>query len=57
MKTKKNNTASWSENTFTQLNYPLVRRMNWWKNQSVHEDKGGSFNLNLYIAVCEAKLK
>jgi hypothetical protein len=21
----------------------------WWRNQSIHEDKGGNFNLELYL--------
>ena len=38
-----------TENTFTQTTFSLKRKMNWWREQSVEGDKGGSFNLNLYL--------
>ena len=45
------------ENEFTPLNYPLVRRMHWWRMKSFNEDKGGSFNVELYLSYCEAKFR
>jgi hypothetical protein len=38
-----------TENQFTQTTFSLKRKMNWWREQSVEGDKGGSFNLNLYL--------
>ena len=38
-----------TENTFTQTTFSLKRKMNWWREQSVKGDKGGSFNLELYL--------
>jgi hypothetical protein len=43
------------QNTFTPVRYPIVRIMNFWKNKSSNEDKGGSFNLKLYLDFCEAQ--
>jgi hypothetical protein len=40
------------ENKFIPLRKNIVKSMNWWKNQSlpgVYKDKGGSFNLELYM--------
>ena len=37
------------ENEFTQTTFSLKRKMNWWREQSVEGDKGGSFNLELYL--------
>ena len=45
------------ENEFTPLNYPLMRRIHWWRKQSMEEDKGGSFNIELYMQYCEAKFQ
>ena len=41
------------ENEFTQTTFSLKRKMNWWREQSVEGDKGGSFNLNLYLDYLE----
>jgi hypothetical protein len=38
-----------AENTFIQTTFSLKRKMNWWREQSVEGDKGGSFNLELYL--------
>jgi hypothetical protein len=38
-----------TENQFTQTTFSLKRKINWWREQSVEGDKGGSFNLNLYL--------
>jgi hypothetical protein len=38
-----------TENQFTQTTFSLKRKMNWWREQSCEGDKGGSFNLNLYL--------
>ena len=37
------------ENEFIQTTFSLKRKMNWWREQSVEGDKGGSFNLELYL--------
>ena len=37
------------ENEFTQTTFSLKRKMNWWREKSVEGDKGGSFNLELYL--------
>ena len=42
-----------SENTFTQTTFSLKRKMNWWREQSSEGDKGGSFNLELYLDYLE----
>ena len=41
------------ENEFTQTTFSLKRKMNWWREQSVEGDKGGSFNLELYLDYLE----
>jgi hypothetical protein len=38
------------------MNYQITRMMNWWGNKSFSRDKGGSFNLQHYLKVCEYKL-
>jgi hypothetical protein len=45
------------ENEFIPLNYPLVRKIHWWRKQSMQEDKGGSFDVQLYMQYCEAKFQ
>jgi hypothetical protein len=45
------------ENEFIPLNYPLVRKIHWWRKQSIQEDKGGSFDVQLYMQYCEAKFQ
>jgi hypothetical protein len=42
-----------AENTFTQTTFSLKRKMNWWREQSSEGDKGGSFNLELYLDYLE----
>jgi hypothetical protein len=37
------------ENEFIQTTFSLKRKMNWWREQSVEGDKGGTFNLELYL--------
>ena len=37
------------ENEFIQTTFSLKRKMNWWREQSCEGDKGGSFNLELYL--------
>jgi hypothetical protein len=39
------------------LRIPLIAQIKWWKDQSTIQDKGGSFNLDLYMQICEFKLK
>jgi hypothetical protein len=55
MNNTKKNTKK--ENEFTPLNYPLVRKIHWWRKQSMQEDKGGSFDVKLYMQYCEAKFQ
>jgi hypothetical protein len=38
------------------MNYQITRMMNWWGKKSFSKDKGGSFNLQHYLKVCEYKL-
>jgi hypothetical protein len=38
-----------TENKFTQTTFSLKRKMLWWREQSCEGDKGGSFNLELYL--------
>jgi hypothetical protein len=51
MKMKRN------ENTFIPLNYPLIRRIQWWRKKSMNDDKGGSFNVELYLQYCKIKFE
>ena len=37
------------ENEFIQTTFSLKRKMNWWREQSCEGDKGGNFNLELYL--------
>jgi hypothetical protein len=37
------------ENEFTPIRPNVMNCVRWWRNQSVHEDKGGNFNLQLYL--------
>lgn len=50
---KKTRSIDWSANTYKKTSYPLKRMMNFWRGQSMHEDKGGSFNLDLYLDYLE----
>ena len=38
-----------TENKFTPTTFSLKRKMLWWREQSSADDKGGSFNLELYL--------
>lgn len=38
-----------NENTFIPTTFSLKRKMQWWREQSSIDDKGGSFNLELYL--------
>ena len=38
-----------TENEYTYTTYSLKRKMLWWRGQSIEDDKGGSFNLELYL--------
>lgn len=37
------------ENEFTPIRPNVMACVRWWRNQSSHQDKGGSFNLELYL--------
>ncbi len=37
------------ENEFTPIRPNVMACVRWWRNQSVKEDKGGSFNIQLYL--------
>ena len=41
------------ENEFTPTTFSLKRKMNWWRDQSCEGDKGGSFNIKLYLDYLE----
>jgi hypothetical protein len=43
------------ENIFIPTTFSIKRKMMWWRNQSSQEDKGGSFDLDLYLAYLEAQ--
>jgi hypothetical protein len=34
----------------------LTRVIRWWNNAGTNHHKGGSFNLELYLRVCEIKM-
>ena len=38
-----------NENQFTPTTFSLKRKMQWWRDKSSTDDKGGSFNLELYL--------
>lgn len=33
----------------------LPEMSRWWKDKNSHDDKGGSFNVQLYMKICEVK--
>lgn len=37
------------ENEFTPTTFSIKRKMDWWRNQNTEGDKGGNFNLDLYL--------
>lgn len=39
--------------SFKKSTLPEMAR--WWKKKSSHDDKGGSFDVQLYMRICEAK--
>lgn len=41
--------AEIKENIFIPTTYSLKRKILWWREQSCEADKGGSFNLELYL--------
>ena len=44
-----------TDNQYTYTTYSLKRKMLWWREQSMEEDKGGSFNLELYLDYLDAQ--
>jgi len=44
-----------TDNQYTYTTYSLKRKMLWWREQSIEEDKGGSFNLELYLDYLDAQ--
>ena len=44
-----------TENEYTYTTFSLKRKMLWWREQSSIDDKGGSFNLELYLDYLEAQ--
>jgi hypothetical protein len=44
-----------TDNIYTYTTYSLKRKMLWWREQSIENDKGGSFNLELYLDYLEAQ--
>jgi hypothetical protein len=44
-----------TDNKYTYTTFSLKRKMNWWREQSIENDKGGSFNLELYLDYLEAQ--
>jgi hypothetical protein len=41
------------KNYFLKLN--IVSMKNWWTHSKIKEDKGGSFNVELYLRILEVK--
>ena len=48
MKSQKNHKII-AINTYIPVKPHIARIQRWWKNQSIHDDKGGSFNVTLYL--------
>jgi hypothetical protein len=48
-KTKQMKTQNIQENEFTPIRPNVMACVRWWRNQSSHQDKGGSFNIQLYL--------
>ena len=48
-KTKQMKTQKIQENEFTPIRPNVMACVRWWRNQSSHQDKGGSFNIQLYL--------
>jgi len=48
-KNLKMKTQEIQENEFTPIRPNVMACVRWWRNQSVKEDKGGSFNIALYL--------
>lgn len=42
-------TLTKDDNIYIPTTYSLKRKMLWWREQSCEEDKGGSFDLELYL--------
>ena len=38
-----------AQNEFTPIRPNVMTCVRWWRNQSSHQDKGGSFNIELYL--------
>lgn len=38
------------------MQFNLYRTLRWWRQAGKNGHLGGSFNLELYLAVCEAKI-
>jgi hypothetical protein len=48
-KTNKMKTQKIQENEYTPIRPNVMACVRWWRNQSLKEDKGGSFNIALYL--------
>lgn len=44
-----NSKANIKINHYIPVKPNIARMKRWWKNQSLHNDKGGSFNVSLYL--------
>jgi hypothetical protein len=44
-----------AQNQFIQTTFSIKRKMLWWREQSTEGDKGGSFNLELYLDYLDAQ--
>lgn len=38
------------------MTYFLIRSMRWWRKAGANNHLGGSFNMDLYLRICEVKL-
>jgi hypothetical protein len=50
-------TKSKKQNSFFPLPIPVLRMARWWKEKSFSHDKGGSFNVELYLKVQNARFE
>jgi hypothetical protein len=50
-------TKSKKQNSFFPLPIPVLRMARWWKEKSFSHDKGGSFNVEHYLKVQNARFE
>lgn len=45
------------QNTFFPLPFPVLKMARWWKQKNFSHDKGGSFNIEHYLKVQNARFE